>query len=183
MKRINLFFITIASMFVFSIQAMKLNQPDQFSDLNVLVECCCTSSKFKLLKTKLLHGNGPVFKRSGRGTRRQRIYTTIKPKSRRLSEYTPVNIEFCREDDGLSYLRVLSREDGLSYLQLLTKANAKKDQDVANKKRWEELRRVAPKMMSIMRDIGNDDVARYIRGELIEAQYKEMSQFDLAKKQ
>ncbi len=163
MKRINLFFITIASMFVFSIQAIKLNQPDQLSDLNILAKCYCTLSKSQLLKKrKLPRGNGPVFKRSGRGTRRQRLQYTI---NRRLCNYTPVNTKLCRED-------------GVNYLELLTKANMTRDQNIENQNKWERLQNVALDMMSIMRDIGSDDVARYIEGELIEAQYKKMRQLE-----
>lgn len=161
MKRINLLFITIASMFVFSIQAMKLNQPDQFSDLNTLAECYFTRLT-SLAKQKYLRIGKPVFKRSRRRTL-QRF--TIKPKNKRIRKYPPVNTEFCREDC-------------LSYFQVLMRANAKKNQNIANQKRWEKLRCVAPKMMSVMREIGNDDIARYIRSELIEAQYEEMSKFD-----
>ncbi len=155
MKRINLFFITIASMFVFSIQAMKLNQPDQLSDLNVLAKCCFVlpilSKSNLFVKQEHFRRDKPVFKHR-RCIGLQRF--TIKPKNRCLSEYTPVNTEFCRKD-------------GVVYLQLLMKANAKKDQNFENQERWKKLKRVAPNMMNIMLNIGNDDVAQYIIDELI----------------
>ena len=108
-----------------------------------------------------MHKNRLVFKR--RKCIRRRY--TLKSKNRRLSEYTPVNTEFCRKD-------------GVDYLELLMKANAKKYHDIAHQERWERLRYTTPDVINIMQMIGSGDVAQYIIKELREAQLEEMTRFD-----